>query len=212
MQIGFKLRETQETIEHKILSALAPEVNKLILRMIPGIQKRMRASLISRISGCAEVQAMISGSFHSELGMYDIRQRINRIIEIWADSIVVKPNRVRQVNRQLVGGISITAINSDYSDVLSLPEASFLTPEHSFLLPWLQWILVEGRSIVIRNYDIAVNRKNSRTGLYVMRKQSGNYKIPSEISGTSSNNFVTRSLANFDDVVYLIVEGEIDKT
>jgi len=208
MEIRINLKETDDEIIAMILNAMTNQLNSAINKAIPKIEKRIKALLVDLISNCPEVNAMTTGTFKSELGMVDIQERINKIIEVWADSLRVKKVDIKQSGSYLNGGIRITAIQSDYYDVMGLTEAEFLTPENSWLLRWLAWLLIDGTRVVVRGYNIRANPRKSRTGKYVMVEKSEGFRIPPQYAGTPNNNFVTRALDNIDDAIISIIKSE----
>lgn len=65
-------------------------------------------------------------------------------------------------------------------------------------IEWLRWLLEEGATTIISDYEIAYNLndqqyRNSRSKAAVMVEGSG-WGIPSEFAGVDGNNFITRAI------------------
>jgi hypothetical protein len=100
------------------------------------------------------------------------------------------------VGNKIIGDIIITAIPADYSDVLGSSAATYKT-EKGDTIPWLQWLLLQGDSIVIATHKAVFDpdkAKFSRTGEDIMLPDSVGWRVPPEFSGTADNNFVTRAV------------------
>lgn len=106
--------------------------------------------------------------------------------------------------------MSILIIPADFDDILALPEASYFTDKQQ-LIPWLQWLIIEGDKVIVRDYDFSVrNNRFSRTGLGIMVEGAGRrWKVPAEFSGTVQNNFITRALRDADREIEDIIINEI---
>jgi hypothetical protein len=81
-------------------------------------------------------------------------------------------------------------------------------------LPWLEWLLLYGGKIIVRDYRVKMGSNNrSRTGMAVMVESSGsNWRVPTEFAGTSNNNWVTRAINKIDNKILDILETELEKS
>jgi hypothetical protein len=103
---------------------------------------------------------------------------------------------VQGFNVGFEGGITIEAIRADYADVLALPDSTLITPEHGYVLPWLQWLLLEGNKTIIEHFKVQFGSWG-RTGGAIMRK-GGSWHVPPEHAGTINDNFITRAIAQIE--------------
>ena len=63
-------------------------------------------------------------------------------------------------------------------------------------LPWLQWLLLEGDSIIIANFGVEYsNEAQGRAGPARMTRQARPFRVNPKFSGTKDDNFITRSLS-----------------
>ena len=168
------------------------------------VRKAVREALVST----PEYQSILQGKLKAELGIPNSNARIIAVIDTWVNNIVVT---VKTGTTPLLL-IDIGIIKSDYSDVLSLPQAQYTykSKRGEGEIPWLKWLLLEGDKRIITRYEFSNNPKGSRTGMGIMiSKEKGTWQVPPEFSGTSVDNFATRALGNIGNVIDKIVERAI---
>tara|TARA_R100001377_G_scaffold85340_1_gene71728 strand:+ start:3255 stop:3908 length:654 start_codon:yes stop_codon:yes gene_type:complete len=200
--------------ENKFKENATKEVRKVLLRSYPRIQKgvlrSLRVIVRERIMDSPEYNSMIGGTLRGELGLPDGMSRITRIIEAWVLNIRVK---IIQGSSKSLGSLSISMIESTYSDVLGLPEAVLRYTNRkgkSVNLDWLKWLLTEGGSTIVSEYEFTPSSRG-RTGLGVMIKSRGGWKVPAQFAGVSTDNFVTRSFEGITKDIEIILRREITK-
>jgi hypothetical protein len=165
-----------------------------------------------KIRTSPEAVALISGILRYDLGIYsrEAETVLDQIIEIirrdaaysFAMPLITTPSSIQ---------INITLLKSDYAEMLAIPEAHYEqnfyvkdAPGRPFTIPWLDWLLMRGYDIVVQSYHVSYNiNKNtvSRTGGAIMNK-NGQFIIPREFAGTATDNFITRSLVNLDQILF----------
>jgi len=193
--ISLEILENDDQITAHILRALASDLTKRLhrskIKLLPKLKRLLRSALQSQ----PEYFSLLNGDLMAEFGLVDGQERIDRIIEHWLNTISIKVIPVRARGKKLTGGLKITAIPSDYSDVEQLPEAVFVT-EKGHRLEWLSWLLKNGDQAIILEYTILYgNFTQSRTGRAIMNKKfGGRWSVPPEYAGTINNNFVTRTI------------------
>jgi hypothetical protein len=141
------------------------------------------------------------GSLQKELGLDYPVSRLQSILDVWINSVRVDVQRVRATKDSFFGGLTISIINADYSDVTNLPDANVLTDKGE-VLPWLQWLLEFGDRVIIYEYDVFPkigirNTPGSRSGLGIMVKpkhKKTQWGVPTEFAGTHEKNWVTKAL------------------
>ena len=102
---------------------------------------------------------------------------------------------IRDSSNRISASIKLQMIQQDFADLLSLGSASF-TSENNSQIDWLRWLLLEGDTIIITNYNFILGpNPASRTGGGIMRKNgAGSWRVPPEYAGTVQNNWITRGL------------------
>lgn len=197
MQFKLKILEKNREIEQKILQALLPDANAILKRYFQAITPKIKEAISTAIKNSPEYGSIVSGSLKYELGIPDGDSRINTLLNIWLSNINVdlKPTVIK--NSQIFGSIKVSLIKADLSDVLG-SDAAFLTDSRTgSMVDWLNWLSLAGDRTIIKDYNFILGPNNmSRTGGGIMRYTpgSGKWKIPSEFSGTITNNWITRAI------------------
>mgnify|MGYP007071595672 CR=1 FL=1 len=207
-----KILETDNQIANLILDAMAGEINKALSKGAIKIERDVRNIVRAAITAQPEWGSLLTGRLRSEFGLPDSQERLNTILKIWSNSIVVYPVPAKRVAGRLKGGLRIDMIAGNFEDVISVPEAYFVT-EKGVTLNWLEWLLKFGDRAIIRDYTIGVNPKRSRTGTDVMVKHVGKrWSVPPEFAGTINDNFLTRALDSIQGQITDIVEKGIESS
>jgi hypothetical protein len=153
----------------------------------------------------------VSGKLRIELGLVDGGVRLLNILDAWIGGTEVKFTKFRLAAGGFTGGIKIRAIRNDYSDVLSMSDATLVT-EKGEELPWLRWMLIDGGSLIIADYIVKFRGGTGRTGGGFMVEGNG-WSIPSPFSGVVGDNFVTRAVDSIqdrlEDDIARIIESKI---
>jgi hypothetical protein len=69
---------------------------------------------------------------------------------------------------------------------------------------------LDGAKILVRQHEVKIGpSRYSRTGMALMVESKKNWRVPSEFSGTISNNWITRALENVDKEISDIIKNEI---
>lgn len=164
------------------------------------LQELVRHSLIST----PEYRSLQGGKLQGELGVTSPSQRIQAIIETWVSHISV----TSKVATDPLLSISIGFIEEGYADVLSLAESAY--DYEGGTIPWLRWLLLEGDTRIVRNFEFSPVKRGSRTGLGIMTPSvRRGWQVPSEFSGTETNNFATRAFDGVDIKIEKIVKSVI---
>ena len=88
------------------------------------------------------------------------------------DNLEVKFDPPKIKGSQIVGGLQISMINSNYNDVLRLSGSVTETKVKNYIR--LEWLLLLGDKTIIRDYEIFIGpNPDSRTGGAVMKKVVG---------------------------------------
>jgi len=161
------------------------------------IRQMTQCILQEAIMNQPEYESLMSGVLKTELGLED-SGKVQSIINVWLKGVDVKLYPATIVGSKIIGDIILTAIPSDYSDVLGSNAASY-TAAKGATIPWLSWLLLQGDNIIIATHKAVYdpNRaQHSRTGHDIMLPSDEGWRVPPEFSGTVDNNFVTRAVAS----------------
>tara|TARA_R100001163_G_C5066446_1_gene204856 strand:- start:1301 stop:1963 length:663 start_codon:yes stop_codon:yes gene_type:complete len=212
-KLGIKLESGFDT---KFLRSIRKEISSALInggtRAAEVIETRLQQAVIKRITGSPEYAAITQSEFRGELGLPDAAVRLDAIVRKWAEGIMVKFEIARG---SLLGLIKIGILEEGYEDVLSMSEATFRysSKRGEKNLEWLRWLLLEGGNIIVSDYEYRAENKEgrSRTGLGIMIRRRGGWKIPQQFAGTEENNFATRALEDIQGDIDIIVRQELTK-
>lgn len=218
MADGFRLGIKLEAGFHsKFLKNVKEEINTLLLSKgvaaVKQIEVRLQQSVVVRITSSPEYIAITQSEFRGEIGLPDAASRMDAVIQKWAQGITVTLEGARGAGA--LGLIKIGILESGYDDVLSLPAAEFSYSgrKGQKTLEWLRWLLMEGGQVIVSNYEYRADSKQgrSRTGLGIMVKRRGGWKIPAQFAGIEGDNFATRALEGIQGDIDIIVRQELTK-
>lgn len=199
MNFSFKLLDNNKTITNKILSALASQLNPVFSKASKDAAVEVQAAVRQSIEAEGEYLSLLSGQLKYELGIPN-PGIVDQIVDIWVKNVNIIPKRVTVKSNSLSGGFSINMIKSDYSDVLGAAGASIKDSETGSLVPWLEWLLLRGGDILVKDYEVLLGpNPRSRTGMAVMVSSKKDYRMPAKFAGTESNNWVYRAISRLDD-------------
>ena len=186
------------------------EINLKIKSSINAITESIEIAIQTlvkfRLQGAPEVNSLAGGELRYQFGLVDGASRISNIIDMWAESVEV--SYVQSFGK--LGGISISMGDNDYSKALSMPEAEFRTKDGTSL-EWLRWLLLEGDTRIVNNYQFQSGRRGRTGGGIMVSRQRGSWGVPSQFAGTDNDNFATRALESMQDEIDVIVRREITK-
>ena len=192
--------EFQKYIGKELKRQLKKKSGIISQRIQEPLQQIVRESIITT----PEYRSLHGGKLQAELGVTSPAARIEAVINTWVSHIFVEA----KVSDNPLLSIQIGFLEEGYADVLSLPEASYDYERGS--IPWLQWLLLEGDKRIVRRYEFSPATRNSRTGLGIMIPSGrGAWQVPSEFSGTETDNFATRAFDGVDTKIEKIVESVI---
>jgi hypothetical protein len=201
VHLNVRLKETSGQIKQKIQAAFTRKISNALKIAAPHIETRIRVLFGDVMFSSSVYRSLSGGVLHGQLGMNDGQERLEEIIETWSNSFAVTTTAT---------SLRVQGVEADYSDVLSMSEALFITPENRFALEWLKWLLTEGTTDMVPDYRFVSGGAGSRTGFGVMR-QPGSWQVPLQFSGTQNDSFVTRAIDTMERRTILIMRTEIKK-
>jgi len=202
MNINLKILENNKEISDSILASLSPQVDKYLKKALQKIKKSLPNLIIKLIKNTPEYNSLISGQLKYEFGIPNADSAISNIIDIWSNNIIIEYNGPVATNNIIKASFSVSLIRSDYADVLSSNDSLVIDTLRGYQLPWLEWLLLEGNRIIVSKYEVKLGpSKVSRTGNAIMKSSTKSWKVPSQFSGTSSDNWITRAIENGEDEI-----------
>jgi len=213
MFVSLKLVTPIKEIESMMLQALSDEMNKRLSTIAEIMKAKFVFYVKNQLEDTDEYDELVNGKLTAEFGLDDALTRVNAIIYQWAHSFEFKLIKIKPKVRTITGGLSISAIDASFADVLKMAESTVFSKGGE--VPWLRWLLLDGYKNLIADYDIRYGSyPRSRSGEAQMYKRPGNlYKIPLEFAGTIDDNWVTRTFGDVDTelqkMLLIAVDGAI---
>jgi hypothetical protein len=174
-----------------------------ILNNISNLKKIIQLNVNNFMKNSAEVKALSSSThIRGMLGLKDHEADsvIEEIIKLISEDVVLDPIKHRDYIT-----LQLKLINSNYSKILALPGAKFVSIGKSKeLITWLEWLLLKGNQVIFGEYSVQYGNYNSkafsRSGEAIMVK-TGSFRIPPAWSGTATNNFIVRALSGIEKII-----------
>jgi|LakMenEpi03Aug12_release.lakeMendotaPanAssembly.Ray.scaffolds.fasta_scaffold699079_2 hypothetical protein len=209
IKFSLKLLDSDSKIRLEILSELKILLDKALIKLANRIEPKIRILLRQSLQNEPEYGSLINGVLRKEFGIADVGNvdiAINNIVnstELSIQSTTIKGSRVS-------GGIILSIVPKSLSGIIDDPSAFVIDNERGYSLPWLEWLLTKGGSIIIRNFEVQYGpNPRSRSGDAIMISSGSNWRVPSEFSGTSRNNWITRALSTIETKIAKVLEDEL---
>lgn len=212
MRVDVKLMESNSQVRQLILSELARQLRETFVLARPGIINRTKDMVRDALKQEPEYQSLVSGKLRAELGIAD-SANIDIIVDALVNTLDLITTSVTFNNTGLKGGFVLQMIQSDnISGIIGMDEAT-VTDNQGQKLPWLEWLLLRGNQIIIRNYQVRMGASPySRTNMAVMVQSKKNWRVPMEFAGTITNNWTTRALDKVDAQIIDNIINSIEAT
>lgn len=195
--ISIKIIDSIGDIQKKVNQAIAEEANKVLLKRKSTILQQAQSLAVGWIASQPEMQDLQSVSVGSLAGQFGLYAGQGQGAAIAITNAIKHAITVdfKKFNNNFVGGFDINFQPTDFLNLLSLPQG-FVNYANG-KLPWLDWLLTKGDTVIVVNYHYNAQTGIGRSGLGNMTK-GGSFRVPPEFSGTEKNNFITRALVGED--------------
>lgn len=213
MKLSLKILDSNMVIQKAILDALLPEVSNFMNKANNYIQNNIYAIIRESIVSQPEYDSLVSGQLRLELGVPDAALRIEDLINIWINNAVVEYKSPKISNNKIKSSFSIKMIKTNFDDVLNLDVANIESDVASSGVPWLRWLLLDGTTVVVDDYEVYFGPNNrSRTGYAIMRASSDRgWSVPQQYAGTLSDNWITRGIESSKTDIQKLLEKALSQ-
>lgn len=194
-----------QKIRRKLIESVSYNYRKAYPRIKKAIRRLIAEELNDAYFSHPTVKSIEGGDLRAELGLQFAQVKSRAIYEALLKSLQVTLNSNK---KDSLLNISIEMARSDFQDVLNLSEAYQVWTDaggdtvKGEPLPWLEWLLLEGDSLVVADYRFSTSQLG-RSNLPGIMVAGRGWRVPSEHSGTYQQNFITEILEN--------VGKEVDK-
>lgn len=201
-----RLEIDEAAFKQDLLAHVAKAFSLAAVAAKPRMVTRIGEIIEQAVMASPEAASLQGGDLQGELGVQNPIRAIRAIIEALKRSIIVTPAPFVSDGAGLRGGPTISVMPSSMKDLLSLPEASFLS--NGYVVAWLDWLLTKGDQVVIADWHFwPGDFAESRTGLGIM-EPTKSWRVPSEFSGTSTGNWLIRAIRTIRQEFKQIVHEE----
>lgn len=203
--------KTDKQIVDLILDEIIKYLQPKFVKAINGTKSELSKALISALKSEPEYQSLKSGKLRYEFGIPDTGI-VDNILEIWANNFFIEANPIKKRGSQITGSFFIGMVKENFDDVLSSGDALVYDNISNITLPWLNWLLLDGGKILVRNYEVKMGpNPRSRTDMAVMIESNKNWRVPSEFAGTIKNNWPVRAIDGMEKQIKKIVITQLER-
>jgi hypothetical protein len=176
-----------------VLDEIARVLSQAFRAAARGIGGRVGAIATEAVRNSPEYASLLDGKLRHELGVVDAAPILKAVTDGIADGVSVTSLGCRRAGEGIEGGMRVEILKGDYSEVLSVPGARFVS-EQGYDVEWLRWLTLEGdRLLVAEHHFVKGFTEFSRTGNGIMIR-GGSWRVPPEFSGTREDNWLLRAL------------------
>jgi len=150
--VQLRIKESVRTMEARVMKALGLEIRLRLIQVEGRLASALGRFIRFIIQDTNTWQSVDTGVMRGDLGI-PLGTNINSILDAWARSVAIS----------VIGGVNIradklfvniSAIPSDYADVLAEAAAEYVSPPSAELIPWLHWLLYRGRDNLVSTHRL----------------------------------------------------------
>ena len=190
MSISLKLIDPIALIEKKMLKAIVDEANKSFLRSVTKAKEPIKVIVRNALETCPEISSLNGGTLRADFGIPIGKDVTTPIVSAIAESVTFMTQKFSAKARSISGGVTIGIQPSSFVNLIGL---GITETENVGNIPWLQWLLTAGDSIIIADFGVDYG-PYGRSGMARMTVSRRPFKVDSSFSGTPDNNFITKAL------------------
>ena len=208
--VNIKLIESEKEIRGKINKALARELDNKLKKIKSSILSRLKPIIANALFSSPEIISLQSGVLRFDFGL--TADPGPQIVSAVVDSLELIVERSTSNSNGITGGFTIRLQPTNYANLLSLPVA-MQALEIEARIPWLEWLLTAGDTILIAQFGVEYGAGLGRSGgarmVPLSQAPFGPYKVNSAFSGTINNNFITRALSGVSGQMKKVIAGAL---
>lgn len=211
------ITDSAQEIARKIMEASKIPLNNAFRKSVDQIRKETSELIVRSVAKSPEVLSLTNGKLRLDFGFISSPVFVQSLLEAIRQSVIVEFKPLTVVGSSFVGGIKISIIKDDFSDILNLSKSSYTSDVYE--IEWLRWLLFEGTDIVVADYKVKYAQgqqyrkgefaKSRSGGAIMVETASAGYAVPSKFAGTKDNNFITRSLKGLEALISKSIEDII---
>lgn len=200
--------------KNDIKNGLVKETNKVIKSSLANINTEVKLLTEQLMRSSKFFNEMISGDLRGHFGIpeSEIGNTVDIIIDEIVENIELFYTNLNISGNNIRGGLKIGIGRNGFDSLLKLKEASVVTEEGD-KLPWLEWVLTRGDSIIVSEHDIMFKvSDNSRSGIAIMvPNRVASWRVPAEFSGDEKDNVITREILRHVNTYSRLISRLVNK-
>lgn len=220
--LGVSIHVDTKKAEQEILREAVKQINRNIEARIKNIAARIGDGFVERLKQTDTYDSLVSdrGELRLHFGLAKPRTTMDNILAKLRLCFIAEYTRARITNGKIEGSFSVKFSKQDFSFLYE--EASFRSiflgifkrrPQSSYKskggkIDWLRWLLESGTGNIFTNVRIRLREYEtpfpSRTGGAIMVPGYG-WGVPQGFAGTSNDNWLTRTLSEYQTDVEQVV-------
>jgi len=203
--LSIELLDSNKEIEEKVNAAIINILNKEISKGSKSAEQDLLDLIFEWIREQPEIDSLraegVQNSLNATFGLLpgQANAAINHIKKAVVGSIVIN---IKKFDKNYKGGINFYIQPEDFNNLLALNSGYIQNTDQA--LPWLDWLLLKGDSVIIVGYTYIPTR-GGRSGGGIMGAGSS-WRVDPRFSGTANNNFITRALYGREREIQKIFE------
>lgn len=222
ISLGINIQVDTKKAEQEILREAVKLINKNIQAKLNTIERIIGERFVARLKETKEYASIVSntGQLRVEFGLLNPKQTMDNILAKLRVCFSAEYKKARVTNGRIEGTFRVTFTQQDFSFLYE--EASFRSaflgifkrrPSTSYKskggkVDWLKWLLEGGTGIILPDVRIKYDEYDSpipsRTGQAIMVPGRG-WGVPTAFAGTTNDNWLTRTLAEYETEVEQII-------
>ena len=230
MQYNWSISINPSDFEKKLLAELRKITSAYISNVIKKIRPKLRSIIAYHLINSPEYDALtdLRGKLRLDLGIENPETIISQLIDYISNQINFLK---KDPTATSLGGMTLYLLRREgLEGLINSPLGSYTSKGGE--IPWLKWLLTEGTSTIIQDYEVRYYdkaQKNSRSRFALMVQPTklpsraryskfydsgGNFtgvkgfSIDSEYAGTEDDNWITRSFSRAIPSINELIEKE----
>lgn len=223
LEFSVRVLQTDDQIAKALMKDLVKQLNKALRPLRKVIQSEM-AEQVPKIfverDATGIYNKLVNGPLNLDFGFVKGTEasRIEEILIQIGQSVRVEYKDIRLSGAGFTksSGFTVKILKDDFLDILGLPAATIFNlspnPRSPTVLPWLEWLLLRGDSIIISDHIIKFKQGAGRSGGAVMISDEGGvWKVPEGSSGSRDDNWLTKEILDAGDFLAGLSLGIVDR-
>lgn len=199
LTFSIDILESNSKISKDILQLIYQELFNRFTKAQSKISQPISLLIERNLKQEPEYSSLLSGKLRLDFGIPDTSV-VDKVIENIVSKIYVNIKPIKITANGLSGSLIVNFFNNnDYDSVINSIDASIVDSETGFVIPWVRWLLLEGTTPLVKDYDAKSAPGFGRSGLGFMVSSNGSWSVPNEFAGTASSNWLTRATEKITD-------------